>query len=376
MSAPGPADEADRTGGTAPGRPHRAAFILVGLGGAVVVAFGISSLRPVFAATMLAVVLTICSHPLRKKLEELRVPRGAATGLVVLSLVVLLGAFWYGLILAVGQFAGLLPQYASEFQSWLVGLAEWLVGIGFGPEQAAFLVDAIDPARLFDVVVTAVSGATGIVTSTFVLITMLIAMGVDAAWTDPVLVSIRRRRGELIEALGSAVVGIRRYVSVTLVLGAVQGLLNWLALSLLGIPGAALWGLLSFLCSFIPNFGYFIAIIPPLILGGLIGGWPMIAWVIVIYGLINAVIQSIVQPRIVGQTVNLSQTITLLSVLFWAAILGPMGALLAIPLTLLVRAALVEADPRWTWLRPALADRAGLGRRDDRDGKSPANAQD
>ncbi|BDZ54951.1 hypothetical protein GCM10025870_20240 [Agromyces marinus] len=49
---------------------------------------------------------------------------------------------------------------------------------------------------------------------------------------------------------------------VTFGLGVAQGLANWAALTLLGVPGAALWGLLSFLCSFIPNFGYFIAIIP------------------------------------------------------------------------------------------------------------------
>ncbi|TPW68314.1 AI-2E family transporter, partial [Schumannella sp. 10F1B-5-1] len=67
---------------------------------------------------------------------------------------------------------------------------------------------------------------------------------------------------------------------------------------------------LSFLCSFIPNIGYFIAIIPPIVFGALVGGWPTVIWVIVIYGVINAVVQSIVQPVVVGNAVLLNQTIT------------------------------------------------------------------
>jgi hypothetical protein len=125
------------------------------------------------------------------------------------------------------------------------------------------------------------------------------------------------------------------------------------------VPGALLWGLLSFLCSFIPNIGYFIAIIPPIVFGFLVGGWPTAIAVIVVYGLVNAVVQSIVQPRVVGNAVALSQTITFVSVLFWAVVLGPIGAILAVPLTLLVRTVLLDADPRLRLWRPATGDLVG-----------------
>ena len=111
------------------------------------------------------------------------------------------------------------------------------------------------------------------------------------------------------------------------------------------MPGAFIWGLLAFVCSFIPNIGYFIAIIPPIIFGALVGGWPTVIAVIVVYGVINAVIQSVIQPRVVGKAVSLSQTITFFSVLFWAVVIGPIGAILAIPLTLLVRLMLVDTNP-------------------------------
>jgi AI-2 transport protein TqsA len=134
--------------------------------------------------------------------------------------------------------------------------------------------------------------------------------------------------------------------------------LNALALWILGVPAALLWGVLAFLCSFIPNVGYFIALIPPLVFGFLVGGWPTALAVIVVYGVINGVVQSVIQPRVVGNAVSLSQTITFFSVLFWAAVLGPIGAILAIPITLLLKTLLVDADPDANLWRPVFGPTA------------------
>jgi hypothetical protein len=73
-------------------------------------------------------------------------------------------------------------------------------------------------------------------------------------------------------------------------------------------------------------------------------------WVIVAYSVVNFVIQSIIQPKVVGDAVGLSTTLTFLSLVFWAWILGPLGAVLAIPLSLLVKALLLDVDPSTRWL--------------------------
>ena len=77
--------------------------------------------------------------------------------------------------------------------------------------------------------------------------------------------------------------------------------------------------------------------------------------VIVVYSVINVVIQSVIQPRYVGDAVGLTPTLTFLSLVFWTWVLGPLGALLAVPLSLLVRAILVDADPEATWLIPIIS---------------------
>jgi predicted PurR-regulated permease PerM len=77
--------------------------------------------------------------------------------------------------------------------------------------------------------------------------------------------------------------------------------------------------------------------------------------VVVIYSVINFVIQSVIQPRIVGDAVGLSATLTFMSLIFWTWVIGPLGALLAVPLTLLFKALLVEADPDARWALPIIS---------------------
>ena len=97
----------------------------------------------------------------------------------------------------------------------------------------------------------------------------------------------------------------------------------------------------------------------PALLALLEGGVGLMLAVIAVYSVINLVIQSIIQPRVVGDKVGMSATLTFLSLVVWAWVLGPLGALLAVPLSLLVKALLVDVDPTARWLGPLLAHSAG-----------------
>src|SRR6185312_6390527 len=86
------------------------------------------------------------------------------------------------------------------------------------------------------------------------------------------------------------------------------------------------------------------------------GGVPTFIGVVAFYGVINSLIQSIIQPKFVAGSVNLNMTLTFLSVIFWSALLGPLGALMAVPLSLLARAILVDSHPQSAWLKPFIGD--------------------
>jgi len=337
-------------------QPHRATSILVGLGGATVVFFGLAAIAGIAAPILLALVLTICAHPVRRGLERRGVPRGLATGSVVATVFIVLAAFVAALGLALGQFAALLPQFSSQLDDISNTIGAWLASIGFGTAQVQAVEASFNPSNLVPVVSGVFGSITNVTIALVIVLTMLILMAADAGYLPTLLKQLRPSRPTLVDALESFAVSVRRYMVATTLLGIAQGVLNAVALLLLGVPGAFLWGLLSFLCSFIPNVGYFIAIVPPTVFAFLVGGWALALPVIVIYAIVNAVVQSIVQPRVVGNAVALSQSLTFASVLFWAIVLGAVGAILAIPLTLLARTILVDADPAAAWWRPLMGD--------------------
>ena len=338
----------------------RSAVILLTLACAAVVAFGLAAMRGIVIPVFFAFVLTLCVHPLRRWMQGHGVPRGLATGSTIAAVFALLTGFAAVLVASLAQFSALLPQYAPQLAQLGASITQLLESVGFGPEQTQAVLEGFTPGRLIGFLGGVLGNITSIAGSLVVILTMLILMAVDGSRVPALLTHLNYRRPDLVTAFNGFGGGVRRYMIATTVLGIAQGLFNWLILVILQIPGALLWGLLSFICSYIPNIGYFIAIIPPLFFGFLTGGWPTVVAVIVIYGGINTVIQSIIQPKYVGNAVALSETITFSSVLFWAFILGPVGAILAVPLTLLARTILLDSDPAIAWWRPMTGDKKDL----------------
>ena len=351
---PDPADSSPR-----PVLP-RSAIILLTLACAAVVAFGLAATRGIFTPVFFAFVLTLCVHPLRRWMQARGISRGIATGTTIAAVFGLLAAFAGVLVASLAQFSALLPQYAPQLAQLGASIAGMLESLGFGPEQAQAVLDGFTPGRILGFLGGLLGNVAGLVGSLVIILTMLILMAVDGSRVPALLTHLNYHRPALVSAFNGFGTGVRRYMVATTVLGIAQGTFNWLVLVILQVPGALLWGLLSFICSFIPNIGYFIAIIPPLFLGFLTGGWPTVGAIIIIYGGINSVVQSIIQPKYVGNAVSLSETLTFVSVLFWAVVLGPVGAILAVPLTLFVRALLLDSDPSISWWRPLTGDRKDL----------------
>jgi AI-2 transport protein TqsA len=113
----------------------------------------------------------------------------------------------------------------------------------------------------------------------------------------------------------------------------------------LGINFAILWGVFSFLFNFIPNVGFYISLIPPTLIALLTLGWAKALIFAVGYTLINNFFDIAIAPRYLGKGLDLSTIVTFLAVVFWAWILGPIGAFLALPLTVMVKTLLLEPFP-------------------------------
>ncbi len=198
------------------------------------------------------------------------------------------------------------------------------------------------------------SGILGAFGGLFFLVTLMFFFVVAVPGFRPRIAWLQRSKPQLARSLAKFVNGTQRYLVMTALFGAIVGVLDAGALWLIGVPLPLAWGFFSFITNFIPNIGFVIGIIPPALIALLDSGWQTMVLVIVVYSVLNVTIQTFIQPRYVGNTVGLSAEMTFMSLVVWTFLLGPLGALLAVPMTLLMRAVFLDSDPRAAWAAPLI----------------------
>jgi predicted PurR-regulated permease PerM len=333
----------------------RTVIVLVSGASAVVLIVGARTFSGIIGPLFLALVLTVAVHPLRAALSRGRTPRWVGT--VVALLCIFAGLIFLGLAIVVAgaQLVSLLGEYAGQADQFEARIAAALQAAGVEAGNAQQILGSFDLGKLSSFAVGLLSGVAGLASNIVLILGLLLFMGLDAAGYSGVMHHMPSERRAFSTAMGTFASSTRRYLLVSTVFGAIVALLDVGVLYLLDVPAPWLWGLLAFITNYIPNIGFLIGLVPPAILALLAGGWQSMLLVIVAYTVINAVIQSGIQPKIVGDSVGLSGTLSFLSLIFWAFVLGAWGALLAIPLTLFVKAMLVDMDVSSRWVVPLLS---------------------
>jgi predicted PurR-regulated permease PerM len=315
----------------------------------VVVVAGVQAIAWLIGPAFMALIVVIAVAPVQGWLRRRGWPGWATTIVIVLLVYAILIALALGIIISVARLATELPQYASRAQGLVSSATAELAKWGVGPEQLHQAASSLDLGRLAGVLGSLLGGIAGLAYNLVFLLALLLFLSIESGGVGDRLASIAADRPRITEALGHFAWGTRQYLLVTTVFGFIVAVLDSIALAILSIPLPITWGLLAFITNYIPNVGFIIGVVPPALLGLLTGGPQLMVVVIVVYCVLNFVIQSLIQPRFIGDAVGLSVTVTFLALVFWAWLLGPLGAILAIPLTLLVKALLVDIDPQARW---------------------------
>ena len=312
---------------------------------------GIYMLHDLLAPAFFALTLVITVRPLVALASRHHVPRPiSAVGAIILIYAFVIGLF-VALGVAIAQLVETLPDYSGKFEAiW----AQFQVLLGrFGVDQSTLMSQVsgmLDTSRI----VMLAQGMLSQVTS-FGSVLMIMALTVVFLMFDMSRIELRARaltilKPEIAAALAGFAKAVRSYWLVSTIFGLIVAVLDVVALGILGVPMAVTWGVLSFITNYIPNIGFFIGLIPPALLA-LVDSGPWTAlWVVVAYAALNFVIQTLIQPKFTGDAVGLNTTTTFLSLLFWAEVIGALGTILAIPLTLFVKALLIDSDPRSHWV--------------------------
>jgi predicted PurR-regulated permease PerM len=334
----------------------RGVVVLLWTTGAVITTAGLHGFSSVVGPTFLALTLTIAVHPLRRLLVDHGVRRWIAALIALIVVNALLLGLAAALAYSLARLATLLPTYQSTFGRLVGDARSWLADLGIGNAEIQRALQAFDLGRALGILQSWLTKLFGVFSDLGFIVVLLLFMGIDAGgFTDRLRAAAADRPG-ITTALTGFARGTTRYLVVSTIFGAIVALADVGVLYLLGVPLPWLWGLLAFITNYIPNIGFFIGVIPPALLGLLASGWSTLLWVVIAYCVINFVFQSIIQPKIVGDAVGLSTTLTFLSLVFWAWVLGPLGAILAIPLSLLVKALLLDADPSTRWVNGLISN--------------------
>ena len=325
--------------------------VILTVAGSVIVLAAMKSTASIIAPVLLAFFLMMIFRPLMAALERRRVPRGVTIPLsivLVYGVIIFLGACVY---LALARFAIIVSENGGKFNE----LARWVGGVaqqfGVDPTNVQQIFTIISPARLVNLASTVLSASASVLTALAFLAALVFFMALDAADFSARLAMVVRLRPATAKALTNLGVSTRSYFAVAATFGAIVAILDWILLAVLGVPYAWLWALLAFVTNFIPNIGFVLGLIPPALVAWLVIDWQTAVIIAVGYSVLNVVVQTLIQPKVVGDRVQLNTTLTFLALIIWTFLLGGLGAILAIPMTLLIRALFVDSQPQHRWVR-------------------------
>ena len=338
----------------APTALPRSVILLLGVLGVVAMGIGIKAAAGIIAPTMLAIVLTFAVLPIDRWARRHRWPGGLATLTALVAAYLILLVMVIGTVVCLIKFADLLPTYATEAKDLTKSAQGDLSQFGLSTGATSDALSKLDPTKLADVLTGLISGILDALGGLFFLVTLVFFFVVAVPGFVPRVAALQHSKPELAASLAKFLKGAQTYLLMTALFGAIVGVLDTGALWLLGVPLPLVWGFFSFITNFIPNIGFIIGIIPPAFLALLDDGWQGMLLVILAYSVLNVTIQTFIQPRIVGNSVGLSAEITFMSLVVWTFLLGALGALLAVPMTLLLRAIFIDADSRTAWVAPLI----------------------
>jgi len=309
----------------------------------VVIAAALQQAREIVVPFLLACFIAIACDPAMLWLHRKRVPKWAAISLIILALLAL-GASLAALIGAsVTGFRQALPDYYAQLQQHETLLLHWLEQLGFADAQTQYS-QWLDPAFFLNLVAEILSGFGSLLTNTMLILLTVVFLLLEGTELPRKIQQAFPKSGSN-DAFAQFTASVHRYLAAKTLTSLLTGGLVTALLMLLGVHHAVLWGLLAFLLNYIPNIGSILAAVPAILLGWLQLGPYAAAGVLAGYVVINFGVGQILEPRVMGHRLDLSALVVFLSLVFWGWLLGAVGMLLSIPLTIIIKLAL-ESSPR------------------------------
>ncbi|MCC5855403.1 MAG: AI-2E family transporter [Idiomarina sp.] len=313
----------------------------------IIVLAGVKAASVIVVPLFLAIFIAVIVQPLLTWFRSKGMPSLVAVAAVFL-LIFIAGMALAGLVVqSVNDFAIKLPEYRIRLTEQLSGLITVLESMNIQVNRELVL-SQLDPGRIMSLMMNMLAGLGGVMTNAFlILLIVMFILGEAANMPKKIALAFDKSESQL-ASLTALVQSINKYLALKTVISLVTGSLVGIGLWMLGIDHYVLWAVLAFLLNYIPNIGSILAAVPAVLLA-LIQYHPTMAGAVaLLFVAVNLIMGNLIEPKLMGHRLGLSTLVVFLSLIFWGWLLGPVGMLLSVPLTMMVKIALQEKpDTRW-----------------------------
>jgi len=313
----------------------------------VVVAAGMQAATPIIAPLLVSVFIVAISAPPMFWLQHRGLPQWAAMVAVIVGLS-LLGVLLLVLVgNSVADLLQRLPEYQQRLAEYFDGTLGWLAGHGVQVSRD-MIAEMVDPGKLLAVFTSTLSGLGGVLANGLLIFFAVVFMLLEVRGFPAKLKAMLSNPGESYPRFQHFADSLHRYLAIKAGISLVTALLVTIPVALMGLDYPLLWGVTMFLLNYVPNIGPIIAAVPAVLLALVQLGPAQALAVAGIYLAANTLMGNIVEPRYLGRGVGLSTLVVFASLVFWGWILGPIGMLLSVPLTMAAKIAMDGSDEtRW-----------------------------
>jgi len=299
----------------------------------IIIGAGLKFAAPIVNLILLALLLAGSLMPVIIWLMKKRVPKAVAILITVLLLIIITMIIGSVVSVAVVGIADKVPQYEAQLGNLRNNTIQFFSGLGVDISNIRSIPE-LSPGNILDVATGFIAGVISTFSNFSIVVLLIIFLLIDAA---DLRYRVNKGDKELSAGwlkLEELFTEIRKYVSISAFTGMITAIGNLVLLLILGVDFPVLWAFLSFLFSFIPSIGFILSVLPPALLALLDFGVTEMIIVLVGFIVINAIVENVVKPKVMGEELNLSLFVIFLSLIVWTWILGAIGAILAIPLTI------------------------------------------
>ncbi len=312
----------------------------------VIVLTAVKSAAVIVVPFLLSLFLAVIFSPLFTWLNARGVPQGLSLLAVMLLFVLLMGVVGMLIGSSVQDFSANLPLYEAKLETSMAGFIGTLEGWGIVlPERE--LSSTFDPKAVMQYAASLLKNIGSVLADGFVILFTVIFILLEAGQFRSKIDHINGNKEDF-RHFEEVIEKIKHYMALKAVISAFTGIVVTLLLMVVGVDYAILWGVIAFLFNFIPNIGSIIAAVPAVLLALIQLGSVSALIVTAIYVAVNVIIGSVVEPKVMGRGLGLSTLVVFLSLIFWGWLLGPVGMLLSIPLTIMAKIAMEsQENTRW-----------------------------